>query len=200
MNVASIKQLIRQRCRLDPRLTDAYMLDYAREAVMNISGGKVFKQYADITVLQDIKTYELSQYLLTVDHIEYGTSDSYTNNTATRLVAGTDYEVSKDRSTTLPARQNRRDLHLFFQPSTDKIIRVHYSGLLEEILSANWAANTGSLDGFLPRESCLALIIYVAYQHKRNYQRDMLSKADGEEFENAKLDLEKLYNERVENP
>lgn len=200
MNVGNIKQLIRQRCRLDPRLTDAYMLEYAREAVMNISSGRVFKRNYDLVLVDGTATYDLRQFFIDIDFIEYGTADNFTHNSPLRLVKGIDYTITKDTTDTITGIVSMPKIHFTFMPDATKTIRIHYSALLEDILANTWSANSNTLDQYMQREACLALIIYVAYQHKRNYQKDMLSQFDKEEFENAKLDLERLYNERVENP
>lgn len=185
---------------MDPRLTDAYMLEYAREAVMNISNGRVFKRKYDVVLVDGTATYALALLCLDIDFIEYGTTEDFTHNSATRLVKGADYTITKDTTSTTTYAVSTPMIHLAFMPDATKTMRVHYTALLEDVLAADWASNTQNLDGYMQREACLALIIYVAYQHKRNYQKDMLSKVDGDEFENAKLDLERLYNERVENP
>lgn len=198
MNVGDIKQLIRQRCRLDPRLTEAYMLSYAREAVMNISTKRVLKKFYNAPLVDGQRTYTLPQYFLDVDYIEYGSSDDFTANFPVRLVKDADYAIIKEAPQT--GGPEVQSLALYFPVDTAKTLRIHYSALLEDILAAVWAVNTTSLDDYMPRAACLSLIIYVAYQHKRNYQKDLLSRFDGEEFENAKLDLEQLYNERVEYP
>jgi len=198
MNVGEIKQGIRQRCRFDPILTDNYLLNYAIQALQRFAiKGEPFKATYDINPTSGTYKYQLPLSTINVESVEYGTSDDFDQMNMITLVDKTDYRITKDTTDGFGNVQTIW-IEMYFEPDTNKIIRVHYSGNISTILTTLWQDDTNILNGIIPEQAQQPLIEYIAYQHKKSYLKDSFSQMDAAELANAEEDLFKIYNERVE--
>ena len=202
MNIGDFKQGVRFRCRLDPRLTDDYILNYVKQGLSVVSNlAKAFKYYADITgpiLMAGTRRYQLPQGLLTVDFAEYGSTDDYTLNQQVKLSSERDFSVTKDYTDPLSLTIQVPFINLNFDPVDTHILRVHYTAHLNDVLAVFWTVNTNSFDTLIPASAVQPLLEYCAYQHKKNYQKDQFSQMDKAELDMAIQDLSQVYNERTE--
>ncbi|MCM8831091.1 MAG: hypothetical protein NC918_02730 [Candidatus Omnitrophica bacterium] len=201
MTIGDIKQAIRQRCRLDPRLTDAYMLNYIKQALAKFSmRGIPFKHTYTIDLqnfTSETKIFNLPFNFIHIDKIEIGTNEDFTNNRQTTL-SSKDYLILKTHRNANTSFEEQPKLLLKNSYGKNYLIKIYYSAYIDDILDIAWNIDGGYVDNYIPYPAIQPLIEYVAYQHKKNYMKDAFTPQDYVELENLETDLYRIFNERVE--
>ena len=201
MTIGQMKQAIRQKCRLDQRLTDAYMLISVIEGMSRISAGtRVMKREQTIaagTFVSGTYNYALLTGTLSVEKVEYGTVADFADNQQETLDPIVDYKITKSYTDPTTLNVQQPYLILSFDPDATYMAKVYCSILIDDLLAAVWADDAAQLDTVVPRNAVLPLIEYVAQMHKKNWQGQP---TDKEDFANVEQDIAQAFNERVEYP
>jgi len=202
MLIRNIKNAIRNRCNNSPAITAEFILSSAIQVMQDLSlKAQVIKNNSNITLTPDTYEYDLGQFTLACNKVEYGTADELAENIQTTLRAGIDYETIWYNNVLGTAPQSLK-IRLKWNPSPDKILRIYTNDFNDaaSTLDFSTANNFNNLNQIIAPVCEQAIIDGVVAFYKLDFERNPTSQASVSKYSDTLTEIASLFNERVENP
>lgn len=202
MTFAQMIKTIQNRCNNNSLLTKSYIESLARPVMLDLGlKAGVFFETETITLVIGTRTYQFTKNsIMSINKIELGTTQQFTDNEQVVLDPGTDYTISW-QTNSVSGSVNVVTVNLNFDPETSQLIKINCNDI------AGAAATIDFSDtAVVPKDSQFSPILDSAIMDgiiamfKFEIERNPFGSAAVQKSVDTMQETNAIYKERVEYP